>query len=63
LRRVGFAGDAMQLVIAVADGLGGGAGLVGRGRGLLQQIAVSIAAVGDGTLREKIAAFRLTPFP
>jgi hypothetical protein len=35
LRAVAFRGNAMQLVIAIADGLSGRAGLVGRGRSLL----------------------------
>jgi hypothetical protein len=47
LRAVAFAGDAMQLVIAVAYGLCGRASLVGRGRSLLQKIAIRIIAVGD----------------
>ena len=36
----------MQPVIAITDGLRGRPGLVGRRRGLLQQVAVSIVRVG-----------------
>src|ERR1700722_18648668 len=38
----------MQLVVAVANNLRGSRGLVGRRRGLLQEIAVSVIRVGDG---------------
>ena len=47
LRAVAFAEDAMQFVIAIADGLRGRAGLVGRRRSLLQQIAVGVVGVRD----------------
>ena len=47
LRSVAFAGDAMQFVIAIAYGLRGRAGLVGRRRSLLQQIAVRVVRVCD----------------
>ena len=47
LRAVALAGDTMQCVIAVADGLRGRSGLVGRRRGFLQQIAVRIVRVSN----------------
>src|ERR1051326_6876261 len=76
-RTVAAADDAMQFVIAVADGLGGCSGhnLVGRGRGLLQQLAVALESffldrpllLSRGTrpqssgLYTKTAQFRLSP--
>jgi hypothetical protein len=47
LRAVSFPGDTMQFVIAIAHGLSRRSGLVGCGRSLLQQIAVSIVRVRD----------------
>src|ERR1044071_8478536 len=49
LRAVALAGEAVQLVIAIADCLGGLLWVrIGSGRGLLQQLAICVVSVGDG---------------